>query len=103
MKKRALQYALTFKQNNGAIKVVDDFKLKKPSTKEMAKILSDLKTEGKTLLVLDKNDKVIQKSSSNLKGVNTTLVQNLNAFEVLNSSNIVFLKDSIINLQEKYK
>lgn len=103
MKKLAMQSALSAKFKNGAITVLDTLTFDKPSTKIMHETLKVLGLVDKTLVVIDTNDKNIVKSVSNLQNTVVELVGGLNPFQVLNTKKVLFVKESVVKLQEKYK
>ena len=68
----------------------------------MAKVLTDLKVEGKTLIILaDKNDNVIL-SSRNLEGVKTIGINTINVFDLLKYNRLVLPLDTVKKLEEVY-
>ena len=68
----------------------------------MVKALSDLKVEGKTLIVLaDKNENVLM-SSRNIEGVKTILLNNINVFDLLKYNNLVLPLETVKKIEEVY-
>lgn len=103
VRRLALKSALSVKAQDEAITLVDELKMDAPSTKEMIKILENLKLEGKTLVVLDKNDVAVVRSISNLPKVKSISVNNINTYTVLNYDNILFTSAALDQLEEVYK
>lgn len=103
MKRLALFSALSSKYSENKIKVLDSLSLKQPKTKEIVQMISSLDLNDKLLIVFDVINENNFKSARNIFGVKTALVDNLNAFEVMKSKNILFLKDGIKNLEGKYE
>ncbi|HSX39490.1 MAG TPA: 50S ribosomal protein L4 [Candidatus Saccharimonadales bacterium] len=102
MKRAALFSVLTSKLATNQIKILDKIESKLPKTKELGELLSNLKLQGRTLIILgDKNDN-IRKSAENLNKVATTLVSTLNPYEILLAKNIIFEKDAVHKLEKKY-
>ncbi len=99
----AIKSALSLKFKDQNALVLDKIKIDSPKTKEIAEILNNLKIRGKTLLVLDTIDTALIKSCANLKNVDTSFVDNLNAYELMRSNKVVFTKGSVNKLEEKYK
>jgi len=64
--------------------------------------LHTLKLSGKTLVVLDDNDFVIRRSANNIQSLQIALAGNLSAFDILQASNVVFLKKALLAVQDKY-
>ena len=114
-KPRSYKYTVNKKERRLAIKsilsskvlekeltVVEKLELKEIKTKTMVKALSDLKVEGKTLIVLaDKNENVLM-SSRNIEGVKTILLNNINVFDLLKYNNLVLPLETVKKIEEVY-
>ena len=68
----------------------------------MANALTNLKVTGKTLIMLPEKDEKVQKSSRNIEGVKTTLVNTINVYDLLKYNNLVVTLDTIKKLEEVY-
>ena len=98
----AIKSLLTSKVLENELTVVDKLELKEIKTKTMVKALSDLKVEGKTLIVLaDKNENVLM-SSRNIEGVKTILLNNINVFDLLKYNNLVLPLETVKKIEEVY-
>ena len=114
-KPRSYKYTVNKKERRLAIKsilsskvlekeltVVDKLEVKEIKTKTMVKTLSDLKVEGKTLIVLpEKNDNVYM-SARNIEGVKTILLNNINVFDLLKYTNLILPLDTVKKIEEVY-
>ena len=98
----AVKSVLSNKVAESNIVVLDKLELKEIKTKEMAKVLNNLKVEGKTLILLPEQNKNVQYSSRNIEGVKTRVVNSMNAYELLDASKIVLTLDSIKKIEEVY-
>ena len=76
--------------------------LKEIKTAEMVKVLSNLKVEGKTLIMLPERNENIQKSARNIENVKTTLVGTINVYDLLKYSKLVITLDTVKKLEEVY-
>ena len=98
----AVKSVLSSKVLENTLVVVDSLDMKEIKTKEMVKVLNNLKVEGKTLMLLaDKNENV-QKSARNIEGVKTTLVNTINVYDLLKYKNLVVTLDTVKKLEEVY-
>ena len=98
----AIKSLLSSKVLENELTVVDKLELKEIKTKTMVKALSDLKVEGKTLIVLaDKNENVLM-SSRNIEGVKTILLNNINIFDLLKYNNLVLPLETVKKIEEVY-
>lgn len=68
----------------------------------MAKTLTNLKVEGKTLILLPEKNETVQKSARNIEGVKTTLVNTINVYDLLKYNNLVVTLDTVKKLEEVY-
>ena len=76
--------------------------MKEIKTKEMVKALSNLKVEGKALVMLPEKNEKVQKSVRNIKGVKTTLVETINVYDLLKYNKLVVTEDTVKKLEEVY-
>lgn len=98
----AIKSLLSSKVLENELTVIDKLELKEIKTKTMVKALSDLKVEGKTLIVLaDKNENVLM-SSRNIEGVKTILLNNINVFDLLKYNNLVLPLETVKKIEEVY-
>ena len=101
-KQLAIKSALSSKVLEKELVVVDSLEMKEIKTKEMAKILNNLKVEGKTLMLLPEKNENVQKSARNIEGVKTTLVNTINIYDLLKYKNLVITLDTVKKLEEVY-
>jgi large subunit ribosomal protein L4 len=92
----AIKGALSDRARNGRLHVISEFAIgTAPSTKAAAAIISKL-TEGRNILVvLDRSDETSYKSLRNLQGVHVLPVDQLNAYDILLSDDLVFTKSAL--------
>jgi len=102
MRRNAIISALSakFRQDNAIL--LDGLEMKSPKTKDIQKIMEDLKLSGKSLFVTKEADPAVVKSASNIKNIKVANAKNLNAHELLVAKKVVFVKDAALALQEKY-
>ena len=101
-KRLAIKSCLSSKVLEKELTVVDSLNLKEIKTKEMAKAISNLKLEGKTLILLPEKNETVQKSARNIEGVKTTLVNTINVYDLLKYKNLVITLDTVKKLEEVY-
>jgi large subunit ribosomal protein L4 len=92
----AIKGALSDRARNGRLHVVAElFKDGAPSTKSAASILATLTGGRKALVVLDRSDDLSYKSLRNLKDVHVLPVDQVNAYDVVLSDDVVFTKAAL--------
>ena len=101
-KRLAIKSMLSSKVLENELVVVDSLDMKEIKTKEMVKVLNNLKVEGKTLMLLPEKNENVQKSARNIEGVKTTLVNTINVYDLLKYKNLVVTLDTVKKLEEVY-
>lgn len=97
VKALARKSALTYKAQQNAIIVVEDFDFEAPKTKQGVKLLNNLKVEGKkTLIVLSEVKKNVNLSVRNIQRVDVMTACNLNTYRVMNA-NVLVVTESALN------
>ena len=92
----ARKSALSYKAQENAILVIEDFSFDAPKTKEFVNIVKNLKVEGKKLLlVLPEANKNVYLSARNLQRTEVILASSLNAYKVLNADVLVMAETSL--------
>lgn len=100
VKQLARLSALSYKAKDKGIMVLEDFAMESPKTREIFDIQKNLKIEEKkSLLVLSGPNKNIYLSSRNLEKSKVTTVSELNTYDIMNASVVVFLESSLNVLQ----
>ena len=101
-KRAALKSALTNCVKDNNFIVLDDFKLSEIKTKNFKKVLDNLKL-CKSLVVLDTNDKNVIISARNIPQVKTSVVNELNVYDILKYEKVLITKNAVKNVEEVYK
>jgi large subunit ribosomal protein L4 len=96
VKQLARKSALSYKAQENAILVVEDFNFDAPKTKEMVNIAKNLKVEGKKLLfLLPDANKNVYLSARNLERTEVLEAANVNTYKVLNADVLVVTEKSL--------
>ncbi len=102
IKRLAMKSALSSKVANNEIIVLEELSLDQPKTKDMVNILSNIKAGKKALIVMDEKDVNVIKSARNIPNVQTTLVNTLNVYDILNHDSFIITKDAVRKVEEVY-
>jgi large subunit ribosomal protein L4 len=95
----ARKSALSYKIQQEAITVVEDFTFDAPKTKEFLALAKNLKIAGKKLLVvLPENNENIYLSARNVQKASVTTVSELNTYKVLDAAHLVVLESTVTAL-----
>ena len=101
VKRLAMKSALSSKVSDGDIIVYDALDIAAPKTKEMVKVLNAMNV-NKALVVLPEKDEIVERATSNIPGVKTTLVGTLNVYEILKYDTLILTKDAVAKIEEVY-
>ncbi|MFB3779690.1 MAG: 50S ribosomal protein L4 [Bryobacteraceae bacterium] len=102
MRRGALRSALSARIADGAVVVVEEIKLDKISTKQMAAFLDSVEAYGKTVVLLDSMTEEVKKSSRNIPGVELRVSPAVSVRDVLNAEKIVMTRAAVDKLQEVF-
>lgn len=96
VKTLARKSALSYKAQESAIIILEDFNLETPKTKEFVNVVKNLKIDSKkVLLLLPEVNKNVYLSARNLQRSEVMLASTLNAYKVLNADVLVFTEKSL--------
>ena len=96
VKQLARKSALTYKAQENAIVVVEDFTMDAPKTKEFVEIANNLKVADKKVLVLlPEADKNVCLSARNLQRAEVLEARKVNTYKVLNADVLVITENSL--------
>jgi len=98
----ALRSVLSSKVLENELVVVDSFPFNEIKTKNMASALTNLKVEGKALIVLPEKNENVQKSARNIEGIKTSLVNTINAYDLLKYKKLILTVDAVKKIEEVY-
>ena len=102
LKRLALKSALSAKVAGNELIVVDEFKFTEPKTKEMVKVLANIKADKKALIVMAEKDDNVVRSAHNIPGVRTALVSTMNVYEIVNHYTLVLTEAAAKKIEEVY-
>jgi len=102
LRRLAMLSALSSKVAEKEIIVMDEIKFDAPKTKEMVKMLENIKAGKKALIVTAEKDYNIVKSAANIPGVRTALVTTMNVYDIINHTNFIVTKEAVEKIEEVY-
>ena len=102
VRRLAFRSAMTAKFNAGEIMVVDALNLKEGKTRLMAEALKKLNAEKKALVVLPERDENVVRATANLAQAQTTYVNTLNVYDILNAGKVILTKAAKECVEEVY-
>ena len=100
-RRAALKSALTSKVQDNKLVVVDSLALAEVKTKEMQKVLTNLKAEKALVITADNNENAIL-SARNIADVETATPATINTYDVMKHNTVVVTKDAVASIEEVY-
>lgn len=102
VRRLALKSVLTDKLQNNEMIVVDQLSFDAPKTKEMKKVLANLKADRKALIVMAEKDANVIRSANNIPNIATTLVNTINVYDILKYNSFIITKEAVKRVEEVY-
>ena len=102
IKQLAMVSALSDKVANEELIVLDALKLDAAKTKEMAKVLSNLKATGKALIVTAEKDEEVIRAARNIPGVKTAIVGGFGVYDLVNCDKLIVTEEAARKVEEVY-
>jgi len=100
-KRLAKKSVLSQKLKDNEIKVLEDFSFEAPKTKSFIEVLKALGLDAKkSLFVLGESNNNVYLSSRNLQGTKVVNNSELNVYDLINASEVIFLEGSLTKVQE---
>lgn len=100
----ALKSAWSYKASENAIVVVDAIKLETPKTKEMLKVLNNLKlNDTKTLVVVKEYDENLILASRNLQNIVVVLPSEISVLDLASTNKVLIESAALEEIKEALK
>ena len=100
VKALARRSALSYKVQEGALVVVEDFTLDTPRTKSFIEIVNNLKiSDKKVLMVMPEANKNVYLSARNLPNAKVAIASDINTYGVLNAGVMVVTENALQNIE----
>ncbi len=100
LKKLALKMALSARQQEGNLLVLDKFELPVVKTKEFVTVLDALSARD-CLIVVDEMESKLDLSSRNVIGVKVLPVAGLNVYDILKHSKLMLVQASLAGIEQR--
>lgn len=100
VRRLALKSALSSKVQDNEFTAIDGISFEAPKTKQMVKVLENLNSPVKTLIVVDEITLNVEKSASNIPGVKLLDAKHVNVYDILNSDKLIMTEAAIKAVEE---
>ena len=102
VKRLAMKSALSAKAAAGEIIVIDSIKMDSIKTKDVREFLTAVKADGKSLVVTPAKDEIVIKSARNIPGVETSMANLINVYDILKAKYLVLDKEALAVIEEVF-
>ena len=102
VKRLAMKSALSAKAAAGEIIVIDSIKMDSIKTKDFRVFLNAVKADGKSLVVTPAKDEIVVKSARNIPGVETSMANLINVYDILKAKYLVLDKEALTVIEEVF-
>jgi large subunit ribosomal protein L4 len=99
-RRKALVSALSLKNRDGKLIVVDKLEPEQPKTKIMVQALAELKIQSALIVIPEANEK-IERSARNLPKVKVIRVEGLNVYDLLRYEHLVLTEGALRLIEER--
>jgi large subunit ribosomal protein L4 len=99
-RKEALLSALSLKNHDGKIIVVDKLEMEEAKTRLMAKALAELKVTS-ALIVIPRSDEKVERSTRNIPTVKVLRVEGLNVYDLMRYEHLILTEEALKSLEER--
>ncbi|MCM1099972.1 MAG: 50S ribosomal protein L4 [Clostridium sp.] len=100
-KRAALKSALSDKVAGSNLIVLDELKFGEIKTKNFVNVMNNLNVEQGLVVIADRDQNVIL-SARNVADVNTSLVNEINVYDIMKAKKVILTKDAVAKIEEVY-
>lgn len=102
IKRLAIRSILTLKQREDRIRIVEDFKIESGKTKDLVKVLQNLVSEERTVVVLGSDEPMLKRAGANIPWVRFLTYNRLRAHDMFYGKNLLLLETAARGINEMY-
>lgn len=102
VRRLAIKSALSSKVLDNQIIVLDQLSLSQPKTKDISKLLNNLKVARKALVVTADFDNNVALSARNIPGVKFVAAEGINVLDVMKYDQLIITKDAVAKVEEVF-
>lgn len=100
IRRLALKIALSDKVREDSLIALDSFVLENFKTKGMVQVLNNLKVSGKTMLVLEDVNDLLDIATKNLPNVTTVTFDHTSVYDILNADIVIATEKALKKIEE---
>lgn len=100
VRRLAMRIALSDKVRENNLILVDAISLESRKTKEMVKVLENIKAEGKIMVIMEEVPEVVLSAARNLPNVVVEAYNHISVYDVLNMTQVIMTQDALKKIEE---
>ncbi|MCL2548110.1 MAG: 50S ribosomal protein L4 [Symbiobacteriaceae bacterium] len=102
VRRQAMRSALSVKVRDQEVIILEDLTLEAPKTKEIVRLLDNLKVERKALIVTGTPQQNVYLSARNLPGISVTFAPVINVYDLLLHDQLIMTKEAVAKIEEVF-
>lgn len=102
VKRLAIKSVLTRKAREDRLKVVENFSIESGKTRDLVRILKVLAPEGRTVIILGDNDRMLKRAGRNIPDLRFLSFDRLRVHDLFYGSRLLLLETAAAKLNEFY-
>ena len=97
----ALKSALSYvAHEKDRLRVLDELKMNETKTKELVKVLNNIKAQDKVTVIYDTEDEHVLHSARNISNLKIMSARDINVYDLLNAKTVVLTKGAVKLIEE---
>lgn len=96
----AIKSVLSAKVNEGDVIVLERLEFAAPKTKDMVRVLTNLKVDKKAAVVTADKGGYVHESARNIPGIKLLVAGGVNVYDLLNHDKLVITRDAVAKIEE---
>ncbi len=102
VKALAMKSALSMKVQDSELIVLKELNLENGKTKEILKVLENVKADQKSLIVTEEKNELVIRASNNVPTLKTEIAGSVGVYDIVNCNSLVITENAVKKIEEVY-
>jgi large subunit ribosomal protein L4 len=102
VKALAMKSALSMKVQDSELIVLKELNLENGKTKEILKVLENVKADQKSLIVTEEKNELVIRASNNVPTLKTEIAGSVGVYDIVNYNSLVITENAVKKIEEVY-